>query len=154
MTGTRALGQHRLRRFVQQAAAAPDWLALVRYDPDQRWYHRLAAASDHELWLLSWLPGQETGFHDHGQSAGAFAVVLGALSERAAPRGWIRPGARPLAEGSVRSFGPRYVHNVSNPYGQPAVSIHAYSPPLAAMRRFEPGGDGRLRALAEAVSPW
>jgi hypothetical protein len=28
---------------------------------------------------LSWLPGQATGFHDHGGSAGAFAVVWGTL---------------------------------------------------------------------------
>ena len=107
MTGTRALGQHWLRRFVQQAAADPGWLALVRYDQAQRWYHRLATAGDHELWLLSWLPGQETGFHDHGRSGGAFTVVLGALAERNAPRGWARPGARPLPQGTVRSFGPR-----------------------------------------------
>jgi hypothetical protein len=31
--------------------------------------------------VISWLPGQGTGFHDHGGSAGAFAVVWGTLLE-------------------------------------------------------------------------
>ncbi|SES82853.1 hypothetical protein [Geodermatophilus poikilotrophus] len=30
-----------------------------------------------QVWLLPWLPGQGTGLHDHGGSAGASAVVRG-----------------------------------------------------------------------------
>ena len=77
--GTRlAVGEARLRQLVLDVATRPErWLALVRYDADRRWYQRLARDEDHEVWLLSWLPGQHTGFHDHGSSAGAFAVVRG-----------------------------------------------------------------------------
>jgi Cysteine dioxygenase type I len=64
-----------------------DWLSLVRYQTGQRWYKRLAWDEVHELWVLSWLPGQGTGFHDHGSSAGAFAVASGWLVEQAAPGG-------------------------------------------------------------------
>jgi hypothetical protein len=41
---------------------------------------------------------------------------------------------------------------VRNDGPQPAVSIHAYSPPLSSMRRFEVGADGRLRTASEESS--
>jgi hypothetical protein len=43
----------------------------------------------------------------------------------------------------VRAFGPRYIHDVRNTSaGSVAVSVHAYSPPLATMTRYDltPGG--------------
>src|SRR5947207_3512508 len=113
--GTRlAVGEARLRQLVLDVAARPErWLALVRYDADRRWYQRLARDEDHEVWLLSWLPGQRTGFHDHGSSAGAFTVVQGCLRERAAYGGRPDPVGAALVQGPVRSFGPRYVHDVA-----------------------------------------
>ena len=39
------------------AAAAEDWLAVVRFTADRRWFHRLTLAAEYEIWLLSWLPG-------------------------------------------------------------------------------------------------
>jgi TolB-like protein len=35
----------------------------------------------HDIWAISWLLGQSTGFHDHGESAGAFVVATGLLEE-------------------------------------------------------------------------
>jgi rhodanese-related sulfurtransferase len=71
-----------LRQLAQDIAARPQqWAGLVRYDASERWYRRLSHDHDQEVWLLSWLPGQDTGFHDHGESAGAFAVAFGALRE-------------------------------------------------------------------------
>ena len=92
-----AVGEARLRQLVLDVATRPErWLALVRYDADRRWYQRLARDEDHEVWLLSWLPGQRTGFHDHGSSGGAFTVVQGCLRERAAY------GGRPDPVGAAR----------------------------------------------------
>ena len=34
-------------------------------------------------------------------------------------------------------FGGQHLHDVSNASAAPAVSVHAYSPPLSAMRRYE-----------------
>jgi hypothetical protein len=105
------------------------------------------------VWLLSWLPGQRTGFHDHGESAGAFTVGYGALRERTAPGR--RPGPSvPVPRGQVRSFGPWYVHDVINASVQPAVSVHAYSPPLTTMRRFEFGPAGLERVSTETAERW
>jgi hypothetical protein len=48
------------------------WEPLVSYDPADRYYVRLAREPEFEAWLLTWLPGQGTDWHDHGGSAGAF----------------------------------------------------------------------------------
>ena len=149
------LSQARLQEVVAGLAARErQWLGLVRYTEGTRWYKRLVDGGDHEVWLLSWLPGQGTGFHDHGGSAGAFSVARGALQE------WTASGGRPssagvtMAQGATRSFGPWYVHHVINASAQPAVSVHAYSPLLESMRRFEFSPDGQTRVTMETAGRW
>jgi len=79
----RLLGARQLADVVLRLAATPaDWIARVRLNPAGRWYERIHLDDSHEVWVISWLPGQATGFHDHGGSAGAFAVVYGTLMER------------------------------------------------------------------------
>jgi predicted metal-dependent enzyme (double-stranded beta helix superfamily) len=149
------LGQASLRRLVSDLSADEQrWLNLVRYTEESRWYHRLVADDDYEVWLLSWLPGQGTGFHDHGGSSGAFTVARGALQEWTAPGGRPNPSAATMAQGAARSFGPWYVHHVINASAQPAVSVHAYSPPLESMRRFEFSPDGQIRVTMESAGRW
>jgi predicted metal-dependent enzyme (double-stranded beta helix superfamily) len=151
---TRA-GQPRLTRdqlsgLLREVAAAGDWARLVRYDPAARWYRRLTWDPGYEVWLLSWLPGQRTGFHDHGGSAGAFTVVHGELTEHTQPAGLACP-ARVLPAGAAQAFGPRHVHDVGNVTATPAVSIHAYSPPLTRMRRYRLGPAGLVLTAVEAA---
>jgi predicted metal-dependent enzyme (double-stranded beta helix superfamily) len=141
-TGSRGrLSRAQLSEIAAGTAARTDhWRDLVRYDPARRWYRRMELTHEYEVWLLSWQPGQGTGFHDHGGSAGAFAVALGGLQEHTvrASSGWIREATvRTVVAGMVRSMGPRVVHHVVNRSAGPAVSVHAYSPPLPQMRRYE-----------------
>jgi predicted metal-dependent enzyme (double-stranded beta helix superfamily) len=143
------LRRTRLADLVRLAAATGEWSALVRYTEDERWYHRLERGENHEVWLLSWLPGQRTGFHDHCGSSGAFVVVQGELLERTPAAGRPRPAAAAFPAGRARSFGPRHVHEVVNDSAAPAVSIHAYSPPLAGMRRYELTQSGLVLAAVE-----
>lgn len=148
------LGPAALADRARELAGQPaDWLHRVRLSPDGRWYERLHADADHEVWLISWLPGQSTGFHDHGGSSGAFAVVYGELAEHV-PYG---AGAARLAvtPGDTRSFGPSYVHDVRNESAVPAVSVHIYSPPLAEMTRYDLDPEGRLvEVAAESAKDW
>src|SRR5271156_1102508 len=79
----RLLGARQLADVVRRLAANPaEWLTRVRLNPAGRWYERIHLADSREVWVFSWLPGQATVFHDHGGSAGAFAVVWGTLTER------------------------------------------------------------------------
>ena len=156
LLGTRpAVSDIRLRELVLDLAASPQrWLHLVEYDPAHRWYQRLLREEDREVWLLSWLPGQRTGFHDHGRSAGAFTIVQGCLRERTAPGGRPEAVGATLLAGSVRSFGPRYIHDVGNESAAPAVSVHAYSPRLTTMDRFDVSSGRLVRAAAETAGQW
>ena len=126
-----------LANIVTLFAASDGWMERVRLRTDRRWYERLHHGPEYDIWLISWLPGQSTGFHDHGASAGAFVVSTGVLEEH-------RLGEAPgeIHPGQPCSFGPGYAHDVRNVSPAPAISIHAYSPPLSEMNEFELEGSG------------
>lgn len=155
---SRLMGARQLADVVQQFAASPaEWLPRVRLNPAGRWYEQVALDDSHEVWLISWLPGQETGFHDHGGAAGAFTVVLGALTESRVIGGSTlgQVLSKPVKAGATRSFGPRYIHNVHNgAKSSLAVSVHAYSPPLSAMTRYELTQTGLVTLGTEAAEAW
>src|ERR1700722_6695697 len=110
---------------------------------------RPARAGSRLRGLAADLAGQQTGFHDHGESAGAFTITSGCLTERAVAAGRPEPAGRTLRAGAVRSFGPNYVHDVRNDQTEPAISVHAYSPALTSMRRFELADTGLLHEIGE-----
>jgi hypothetical protein len=149
------LSPARLASVVGAIAASPAlWRPLVQFRAGRRWYYRLDQPDPnpaYELWLLSWLPGQRTGFHDHGDAAGAFAVADGELLESTARLGRRAVASRSLAAGAVPSFGPAYLHDVRNAGDRPAVSVHAYSPALSLMRRYEMTGSGLALAGTESA---
>jgi predicted metal-dependent enzyme (double-stranded beta helix superfamily) len=154
----RLLGARQLAEVVRRLAANPaEWLTRVRLNPAGRWYERIHLDDGHEVWVISWLPGQETGFHDHGGSAGAFAVVWGTLMERRVVGG-VTTGqvlAKPVGAGGFRSFGPRYIHDVRNAAPSAvAVSVHAYSPPLPEMTRYELAPGGLVKLGTEGAAAW
>ncbi|WP_374969330.1 cysteine dioxygenase family protein [Terrabacter sp. BE26] len=128
------------------------WAGLVDFDPISRHYARIAAESHHEAWLLTWLPGQGTDWHDHGQSAGSFVVLQGQLTERVATPSHldgapqVEKEASRLRAGQQRTFGPSYVHHVSNVGPDPAISLHVYAPRLTVMTTYAVNS-GRLQPV-------
>ncbi|MFF8032293.1 cysteine dioxygenase [Streptomyces sp. NPDC016626] len=122
------------------AADRSRWEHLVRYDATSRWYHRLRAVPQapgsagagevpigYEVWLLSWVPGQGSGRHDHGRSCGVLTVLDGTLTEHTGR------GTRALPAGAQRVLAPGSVHEVVNDALEPAVSLHIYYPGLTEM---------------------
>lgn len=130
---------HPVRIAREFAAARHSWAHLLRYDPDHRWFGLLERTTEHEAWLLSWLPGQHTELHDHGGAAGAFTVVSGNLTERAIRTGGEQPveTLNSLVAGQSRVFGQDYVHQVHNDGPDPAISIHVYRPARSNMRLYK-----------------
>jgi predicted metal-dependent enzyme (double-stranded beta helix superfamily) len=158
------LGPAQLAARVGELTATPaEWVARVRLDAEGRWYEQIHVDGSYEIWLISWLPGQETGFHDHGESSGAFGVVWGDLdeyqppsaAENSAAENSAGAGTRRVSPGRVRSFGPRYIHDVRNTSSSSvAVSVHAYSPPLSEMTRYRLASGGLLAIGTEGETDW
>jgi rhodanese-related sulfurtransferase/mannose-6-phosphate isomerase-like protein (cupin superfamily) len=136
-----------LASIVSRFASSEEWVDRVRLRAERRWYERLHQGPDHDIWVISWLPGQSTGFHDHGDSSGAFVVATGTLEEH-------RPGDEPLVihPGKPRGFGPDYAHDVRNVSPAPAISIHAYSPPLDEMNKYELDGSRLVPREASSIN--
>jgi predicted metal-dependent enzyme (double-stranded beta helix superfamily) len=155
-TEQRVLTPQQLAAEVRRLTSSPaEWVARVRLDPEGRWYEQIRVDDALELWLISWLPGQSTGFHDHGGANGAFGVVWGELDEHVVARGVPTSTANLVPAGKVRPFGPRHVHDVRNSSaGTVAVSVHAYSPPLSAMTRYDLTPGGLVAVRTEGADDW
>jgi predicted metal-dependent enzyme (double-stranded beta helix superfamily) len=160
-TEHRLLTPQELAAEVRRLTSTPaEWVARVRLDPEGRWYEQIHMGDTYELWLISWLPGHSTGFHDHGGANGAFGVVWGELDEHVVPPGPVTASpvtssGSPVRAGKVRSFGPHYVHDVRNSSpGTVAVSVHAYSPPLSAMTRYDLTPGGLVTVGTEGKDDW
>ena len=126
------------------------WRPAVRFGRTDRYWTRLPGPDGVDVWLLTWLPSQGTDLHDHGDSAAAFAVVQGALTEvRADPV--LGVWATPLDAPAVRTVEPGVVHDVRADLGVPAVSIHAYGPRLSRMTYYDLD-EGRLVARRTVLS--
>jgi quercetin dioxygenase-like cupin family protein len=114
------------------------WLPQVRFTAESRWWTQLHGDDTHDVWLLSWLQDQITELHDHGGSTAAFTVVQGALEEVRIEAGKL--SATDLRPGRTQWVAPGVVHDVRNVESLPAVSIHAYSPPLTSMTYYRQDG--------------
>ncbi len=86
---------------------------------------------------------QDTGFHDHDNSAGAVAVLGGAVREERLALGG-SPRERVCHAGSTFAFAAGDIHRVSHAGEGPAVTLHAYSPPLLRMGAYVVGESGLL----------
>src|SRR3954454_24341428 len=144
----RDLTEPELRALVRDFAAAPErWTHLVEHDPDQRRYELLLRDDHVAVWLICWMEDHDTGFHDHDVSAGAVAVVAGRVREERLVLGG-RTADRDCGAGESFSFAASDIHRVRHAGDAPAVTIHAYSPPLWRMGAYEVAPTGELRRHA------
>jgi hypothetical protein len=112
-------------------------------EPGRR-YAQLWRDEHVDVWVIAWMDDHDTGFHDHDGSAGAVAVAAGALvEERMVLDG--SPIRRVIGAGEGIDFDGGHVHRVAHAAGEPAISLHAYSPPLVRMGAYVVSDDGELR---------
>ena len=144
-----SLSIEQLERFAAKLAATPErWDYLVRHTDDARIYEKIWEDEDVNAWVICWSEDQDTGFHDHAESAAAVAVISGHVREERLRLG-ASPTARVLGPGSTFTVPPVAIHRVLHTGDQPAVTIHAYSPPLrrTGAYRIGPGGELERSAL-------
>lgn len=123
-----------LLRTARLFASDPDLPSLVEPDSEVRRWVELDASPYLQILLLSWPAGTHTGWHDHGESAGAILTVRGTLTERTAHRH--HRVDRTLVAGEGRSFGSHHIHHVANLGTENALSLHLYTPRLTTMNRY------------------
>jgi hypothetical protein len=140
----RELDGHELKAFVGELADRPElWIDLVEHDATQRLYQELVGDEHLTAWLICWMDEHDTGYHDHDVSAGAVAVVSGAVrEERLAIDG--APRERVFVAGESFHFSAADIHRVRHAGADPAVTLHVYSPPLLRMGAYAIGEDGVL----------
>jgi hypothetical protein len=146
-----------LRELVTRLAADPErWRPLVRHDTGGRHFEQLWRDDHVDVWVISWGTGNDTGFHDHDVSSGAVAVVEGEVIEERLVLGGA-PIQLPHRAGEAFDFDAAHVHRMHQDSATPAVTIHAYSPPLWRMGSYAVGPDGSLRresiSYAEELRP-
>ena len=126
------------------------WRPHVRHQSDRRIFHRLVEHPHVTVWLICWMPGHDTGFHDHDGSAGAVTVMHGQVREERLR--WAQePVSAVFGAGELLEFGPADIHRIRHHGDEPAVTLHAYSPALRRMGAYVADAHGRLlrRALDE-----
>lgn len=148
----RDLTTDQLLEVATEVAASPGlWSSHIHHDPAQRTYKELLRDAHLDVWLICWSEDHDTGFHDHDLSSGAVAVAAGMVREERLVLG--RPISAPIARmasaGTSFSFGASDIHRVLHAGDAPAVTIHAYSPPLRRTGAYRVGSDGALEREAQ-----
>src|SRR2546421_6466665 len=106
------------------AADPPQWRPLVRFDTSERHFEQLWRDDHIDIWVISWVNGNDTGFHDHDMSQGAVAVVQGeVIEERFRLSG--SPHRLVHKAGEAFEFDASHVHRMRQDSRERAVTIHA-----------------------------
>lgn len=139
------LDPEELEEIARGIAARPElWRPLARVDRERRRYELLYEDDRMDAWVLSWMPGQATGFHDHYISSVGLCLAQGSVREDQMRYG-IPHLEHHLRSGDSRRGDPSYIHRVQYEDGEPAVTIHVYSPRLDWVGQYRLGEDGVVR---------
>lgn len=147
----RDLDRARMAELAAELGRAEElWRPYERHDPEERFYRQLYRDPNLDVWLICWVDGQSTGYHDHDRSSGAVYVCRGTLLEdwfRVEEDGWVRERTTTHQAGHGFDFDAGDIHGVRHPGpgAPPATSIHLYSPALWRMGHYEPGPRGMRR---------
>lgn len=113
-------------------------------EPAQLPYGRnvIYASPDLEVIIIHIPSSCATAIHNHGLSVGAACLVSGSLVNSIFS---LDAEGYPIAQrddfiqaGDCFTAPENQIHQLSNPFHEPAISIHVYSPPLREVRRYLP----------------
>ena len=121
-----------LERFAARLAADTGrWQPFLAAagDESERVYELIWDTEEVNAWVIRWSEDSDTGFHDHDASGAGIHVVSGSVREDRLALGG---GAisRQFGAGETFTVDPDAIHRVLHSGSGPAVTIHAYSPPL------------------------
>jgi mannose-6-phosphate isomerase-like protein (cupin superfamily) len=145
-----SLSPDQLERFARDLAAKPErWSDLVHHAENARVYSQIWDSEEVNAWLICWSMDQDTGFHDHDESAAGIAVISGHVREERLRLG-APPTERLVGPGETFTVPREAIHRVLHAGDRPAVTIHAYSPPLTRTGAYRVGPEGELERLPQS----
>src|SRR5215831_19695147 len=107
-----SLSAEQLTHFASELVASTErWAHLVRHCDDVRVYEQIWDDEDVNAWVICWSEDQDTGFHDHDDSAAAIAVVSGRVREDRLTLG-SGTNSRELGPGTTFTVAPVAIHRV------------------------------------------
>ena len=138
------LGAAELVRFAGWLARSPvRWRELVVTDDEARAYSTIWSDERVNAWAIRWSEDSDTGFHDHDDSAAGIVVIEGTvIEERLVLAGPVVE--RRFSAGQSFNLAPSVIHRVRYAGRVPALTIHAYSPPLSRQGVYRTRPDGVL----------
>jgi len=119
---------------------------FVRFKDEAYQRVLICSGAQYELLVVCWKSGQRSPIHDHAHSTCCFRVMKGVCTETVfgfAPSGQVvARESRHLPEGHLAASQDADTHQVSNLQapGCDLVTLHIYSPPLGAMRKYSISG--------------
>jgi mannose-6-phosphate isomerase-like protein (cupin superfamily) len=113
-------------------------------DGDARVYELIWDDDEVNAWVIRWSEDADTGFHDHDESAAAITVIAGRVREDRLALG-PQTRSREFGPGETFTVEPTAIHRVLHAGSGPALTIHAYSPPLRRTGAYRIGPDGELQ---------
>jgi Cysteine dioxygenase type I len=133
-----------LERFAAALASSPQRWREIDGPGDRARAYALIWADEHvNAWVIRWSSDADTGFHDHDGSAAGIVVIDGCVvEERLALAG--PPIARSFGPGQSFRMPASAIHRVRHAGGGPALTVHAYSPPLEVQGVYRVADDGAL----------
>jgi len=139
--GTSITGAQLSKILARTDLSIDDVAAFATPNPDSYSRRRIARTECFEVLVMTWLPGQGSGPHDHAGSVSAFKILRGTAHETRhvqAADGLVDPiGARQLHESEAGVDQGGVIHSVRNESEtEPLVSIHIYAPPIRELRAF------------------
>jgi quercetin dioxygenase-like cupin family protein len=101
-----------------------------------------------DILLVCWEPGQESSFHDHGDSEAITFVMEGSITANPG-----MPDAVVAAAGDVLVTPQGVKHKLVNHTGSRAIGLHFYTPRLQAEKPASPPFRDLKREVLEAAKP-
>jgi quercetin dioxygenase-like cupin family protein len=133
-----------LARFVADLTKSPErWRHAIRHASDVRVYEQIWDDEHVNAWVICWSEDQDTGFHDHDESAAAIAVISGQVREDRLRLGQPHR-SHTFGPGSIFTVPAVAIHRVLHAGDAPSVTLHAYSPPLIRTGAYAIGPAGEL----------
>ena len=153
---SRTLGEDDIAQVLDYATGLVSVNGLKFQPSGRRPYARLFRTQAVEAWVIAWASSTYLGLHDHGGSRAEYHVVAGTLYEASTALSTRAPLiTRPLQAGARRSLGSSHVHELWNPSPNPALSVHAYSPPLHSLSFYIDHGSNYLTKIrTETDADW